>query len=157
MRDLHYYLQLEYPFRVEPDPDGGFVASIPDLPGCYSAGKTKQEAVERLEESRVAWIESYYAIHHKAPEPAAPSSFSGRILLRMPKYLHRKLHDAAQSEGISINQYAISLLAEGITRAESGHLSNQREYGGQGSRGLMVRESSRKIRKKIRQPTVGSR
>ena len=118
MKDLHYYLQLDYPLRVEPDPEGGFVASIPDLPGCYSAGETKQEAVERLEESKAAWIEAYYAIHGEAPEPASLSSLSGRILLRLPKYLHRKLHNAAHAEGISVNQYAISLLAEGITLAD---------------------------------------
>jgi predicted RNase H-like HicB family nuclease len=118
MRDLHYYLQLEYPFRVEPDPEGGFVASIPDLPGCYSAGETKQEAIERLEESKAAWIESYYATHGEAPEPSSLSSLSGRILLRLPKYLHRKLHNAAHAEGISVNQYVISLLAEGITLAD---------------------------------------
>jgi predicted RNase H-like HicB family nuclease len=146
MKDLRCYLRLEYPLRVEPDPEGGFVASIPDLPGCYSAGETKQEAVAHLEESRVAWIESYYAIHGEAPEPAGPSSFSGRILLRMPKYLHRKLHDAARDEGISINQYAISLLAEGIAGAK------QLKHGEQKARGLMIRESSAQISRRARQP-----
>jgi predicted RNase H-like HicB family nuclease len=123
MKDLHYYLQLEYPIRIEPDPEGGYVASIPDLPGCYSAGETKQEAAERLEESRAAWIEAYYATHGEAPEPARFSSLSGRILLRLPKYLHRKLHNTAHAEGISVNQYAISLLAEGITLADSARRS----------------------------------
>ena len=116
MKDLDYYLQLEYPFRVEQDPEGGFVAFIPELPGCYSSGNTKQEAVSRLKESKGAWLESYYAVHHKAPEPDTPDVFSGRILLRLPKYLHKRLHEAARDEGVSVNQYLVALLAEGVSR-----------------------------------------
>lgn len=118
MKKLNYYLRLEYPFRVEPDPEGGFIASIPDLPGCYAAGETKQEAVERLEESKAAWLESYHAIHGEAPEPRKPEALSGRILLRLPKYLHRKLHHTAQEEGVSVNQYIVATLAAGVSRAE---------------------------------------
>ena len=112
------YLQLEYPFRVEPDPEGGFVASIPDLPGCYASGMTKLEAVDRLEESRVAWLESYHAMHGEAPEPGNAIPLSGRILLRLPKYLHRKLYYAAKEEGVSLNQYLVALLAGGAAGAE---------------------------------------
>jgi len=108
----------EYPLRVEPDPEGGFVASISDLPGCYSFGETQQEAIERLEESRAAWLESYRAMHGKIPEPADPVAFSGRVLMRMPKYLHRKLRERARDEGVSVNQYLVALVAEGISRRE---------------------------------------
>jgi predicted RNase H-like HicB family nuclease len=118
MKELNYYIRLEYPFRVEPDPEGGFVASIPDLPGCYTSAETKQKVLERLEETKTAWLESYHAMYGEAPEPNTPANFSGRVLLRLPKYLHKKLHDGAKDEGVSVNQYLVVLLAEGASRAE---------------------------------------
>lgn len=38
--------------------------------------------------------------------------YSGNIKLRLPKTLHEKLIEAAQNEGISLNQYCIYLLSE---------------------------------------------
>ena len=118
MKDLQYYLRLEYAFRVEPDPEGGFLASIPDLPGCYFSGRNRLEAVEGLEESKVAWLESYHAIHGEAPEPMESKRVSGRILLRLPRYLHKRLQDVAREEGVSINQYLVAVLAVGVSHSE---------------------------------------
>jgi predicted RNase H-like HicB family nuclease len=118
MKDLSYYRSLEYSFRVAPDPEGGFVASIPDLPGCYSFGETKEEAITKLDESKNLWLESYYEAHGDAPEPSREQEFSGRFLLRLPKYLHQRLHEDARAEGVSLNQYILSLLSERSTRAE---------------------------------------
>jgi len=105
-------MNLRYPIRIEPDPEGGYLASHPDLSGCNAFGETIQEAVKSLEESREIWLESYYEAHHEAPEPSKPREFSGRLLVRMPKYLHEKLHESAEAEGLSLNQYILSLLAE---------------------------------------------
>jgi len=118
MKDLNYYRSLEYSFRVAPDPEGGFLASIPDLPGCYSFGETKEEAITKLDESKNLWLESYYEAHGDAPEPSREQEFSGRFLLRLPKYLHQRLHEDARAEGVSLNQYILSLLAEGSARSE---------------------------------------
>ncbi len=43
-----YYMGLHYPIELLPDPDGGYVAEHPDLPGCIAQGKTANEAVEAL-------------------------------------------------------------------------------------------------------------
>lgn len=44
--------------RVREDPlDGGWVAECPDLPGCFSQGETKEEALHNLS-SAVAEIVS---------------------------------------------------------------------------------------------------
>lgn len=118
MKDLSYYKGLEYPCRVTPDPEGGFVASIPDLPGCFSFGETKEKAISKLDESKSLWLESYYGTHGEAPEPSREQEFSGRFLLRIPKYLHQRLHEEARAEGVSLNQYILSLLAERTPRAE---------------------------------------
>ena len=106
-KDLKYYLSLEYPIRIEPDPEGGFVASVPDLPGCNGAGETKLEALEDVEDSKELWLESYYETHGQAPEPRKTGDYSGKLLLRMPKNLHQKLAENAEFEGVSLNQYLL--------------------------------------------------
>lgn len=43
------------------------------------------------------------------PEPTA--AYSGRVLLRMPKGLHRLAEQRAKSEDVSMNQWLISAIA----------------------------------------------
>lgn len=117
-KDLAYYKELKYPIRINPDPEGGFVASIPDLPGCYAFGETIEQAVEDLNDSKELWLETYYETHGEAPEPGMPRDYSGKFLLRLPKYLHRKLDEAARAEATSLNQYVVSLLAEQVNLAD---------------------------------------
>ena len=38
--------------------------------------------------------------------------FSGRLLIRVPKELHRSLSEAAKANGVSLNQYALYKLAK---------------------------------------------
>lgn len=45
-------------------------------------------------------------------EYIAQREYSGRILLRIPKTLHKSLSEAAKAEGVSLNQYALYKLAK---------------------------------------------
>ena len=38
--------------------------------------------------------------------------YSGEVSLTVPKTLHRKLAEAAQAEGVELNQYLVALLSE---------------------------------------------
>ena len=38
--------------------------------------------------------------------------FSGRLMLRIPKELHKQLVEAAKENGVSLNQYALYKLAK---------------------------------------------
>lgn len=49
---LAFYLALRYPIMIIPEPEGGYTALIPDLPGCVSVGETPEEALRNLEEAR---------------------------------------------------------------------------------------------------------
>ncbi|MCG8556862.1 MAG: type II toxin-antitoxin system HicB family antitoxin [Proteobacteria bacterium] len=40
-----------YSVVLEPDPDGGYVAVVPALPGCYSQGDTVEEALANAREA----------------------------------------------------------------------------------------------------------
>lgn len=45
------------------------------------------------------------------PLPSSDNSYSGKLLVRMPKSLHRRLAETAEREGVSLNQYIVSLLS----------------------------------------------
>lgn len=50
---------MEYRIILEPDPeDGGYVAHCPALPGCYSQGDTREEAISNAREAISTYIES---------------------------------------------------------------------------------------------------
>ncbi len=43
--------------KIEEDESGYFVAEVPALPGCYSQGKTHEEAVTNIKEAIAGWLE----------------------------------------------------------------------------------------------------
>ena len=112
---LEYYLNLKYPVLLVPEPEGGFTALIPDLPGCVSVGESPEEALENVEEARQLWLETAYEHGDEIPLPSPEREYSGRVLVRMPKSLHRRLAEEAEAEDVSLNQYIVSLLSEKIT------------------------------------------
>ena len=43
--------------RIEEDDAGYFVAEVPALPGCVSQGRTKEEALQNVQEAIAGWLE----------------------------------------------------------------------------------------------------
>ena len=63
----------EYPLIVEPFPPedgGGFIALVPDLPGCMSDGETPEEAVSNVQDAISAWMEAARDVGHAIPAPS---------------------------------------------------------------------------------------
>jgi antitoxin HicB len=61
-----------YAIIVEPLPTedgGGFVATVPDLPGCMSDGETPQEALANVQDAIEVWIEAAKDLGHTVPQP----------------------------------------------------------------------------------------
>lgn len=114
---LQEYLALEYPFTVIADPDGGYVAKFPDLPGCLTQFDKLEELPAMVEDARRLWIETEYEAGHDIPLPSYPEEYSGKFNLRVPRTLHRSLAEAAEGQGVSLNQYVVSLLSRGDTQA----------------------------------------
>lgn len=111
-KDLNYYLELNYPFKVTPDPEVGWFAKIPDLPGCWGTGTTVQAAIRDTEVNKRIWIEMSLEDGSEIPEPRSDEDYSGQFLLRLPKSLHHALSEEAKWEGVSMNQYVVSLVTE---------------------------------------------
>lgn len=42
---------------IEKDESGYFVAEVPALPGCFSQGKTREEALTNIREAIEGWFE----------------------------------------------------------------------------------------------------
>lgn len=43
--------------KIEQDEAGYFVAEVPALPGCFSQGKTHDEAIINIKEAIEGWLE----------------------------------------------------------------------------------------------------
>ena len=50
-----------------PDEDGGYIAEVPSLPGCYSQGETREEALANIKEAIALHIESMIAHGENVP------------------------------------------------------------------------------------------
>jgi len=115
-KDLKFYLNLRYPITIHPDPDGGYVAEIEELPGCMTQAETVDEAFKAIEDARQVWIQGTYEMGQDIPLPRDMEEYSGKFMVRIPRSLHRTLAHAAKQEGVSLNQYIASLLAAGVQR-----------------------------------------
>jgi predicted RNase H-like HicB family nuclease len=65
--------KLEYPVIIEPLPEddgGGYVALVPDLPGCMSDGETPEAALASVQDAAAAWIEEATALGRPVPRPS---------------------------------------------------------------------------------------
>lgn len=102
-----------YSIRVNwSDEDEAFVAIVPEFPGLSAFGETRKEATEEAGIVLEAFIEIFVEDGKKLPEPEKIHGFSGQTRLRMPKSLHKKLSMSAEREGVSMNQYMVSLISE---------------------------------------------
>jgi predicted RNase H-like HicB family nuclease len=63
----------EYRVIVGPLPPadgGGFVARVPDLPGCLADGDTPSEALQNAYDAIACWIEAALENGRQIPEPS---------------------------------------------------------------------------------------
>ena len=106
-----------YPLQVRPlseDEGGGYLASVPDLPGCMGDGETEAAAIEDARAAIASWVETAEKFGDPVPEPNAAASYSGKFVTRIPKSLHMTLAETARREGVSLNQFVLTKLAEAV-------------------------------------------
>jgi predicted RNase H-like HicB family nuclease len=118
-RTVEEYMALPYTIEITPD-EGSYFVKIKEFEGCMSVGNTKADAMAMIEDAMREWLA--VALEDKLdiplPEAMQPDRYSGKFPLRMPKMLHKKLAESADSDGISLNQYMIMLLSERNAFAE---------------------------------------
>ena len=63
---------MRYPIAIETgDEDTAFGVVVPDLPGCFSAGDTLDEAMAGAEEAAAAWIDATLDAGEAIPAPSS--------------------------------------------------------------------------------------
>lgn len=98
-----------------------FEARIRELPDVAEYADSPEEAYELAIDNILTSVETL-AKHGKAmPAPQAPATdWSGRVILRLSRPLHRALARIAETEGCSLNQQIVNVLTyfTGCTHAE---------------------------------------
>lgn len=51
------------------DEDGGYIAAVPDLPGCSAWGATPEAAIREITDAQQAWIEACIESGDPIPPP----------------------------------------------------------------------------------------
>ncbi len=89
-----------------------YEARVKELPDLVEYGETYQEAyglaLDAIETTATVLAEKGLAL----PVAMVPAEdHSGRVTLRLAKSLHRALAEAADSEGVSLNQHLVNILS----------------------------------------------
>ncbi len=70
-----------YPVVIEPlapEDGGGYLATVPDLPGCMSDGETRELAARYVGDAIAAWIDEARALGRAVPAPTRHLVSAGR-------------------------------------------------------------------------------
>jgi antitoxin HicB len=66
MRGLEYTVVISV---LPPNDGGGFLAMVPDLPGCVSDGETREEAARNIQGAIQSWIDEAERLGRQVPRP----------------------------------------------------------------------------------------
>jgi predicted HicB family RNase H-like nuclease len=96
----------EYQFIVEWEPaDQVFVARVTEFPSLAAHGETQEGALHEIRDLLKAVVADLKASGEPAPAPLCLQQYSGKLNLRMPPDLHRRLAMEAERRGVSLNQF----------------------------------------------------
>ena len=76
---------------------GGFMFSMPDIPGVVADGETELEAIADGREAFIATVSAIVDMGQEVPAPAftvedfTPAFASGKVLARLPRSMHMQL------------------------------------------------------------------
>ncbi len=105
-----------YRYAVQWSPeDGEFVATVAEFPSMSWLDADQVGALRGLEGLIETVIADLNAVGDVVPEPFSDRSYSGRLNLRVPTNLHRKLALEATQNRLSLNAYATKLLDERLS------------------------------------------
>jgi|ERR1700733_14375829 antitoxin HicB len=107
-------LRRPYARVLTPEPNGQYTAEIMEFPGCVAYGDSAVEALKNLDEVSTEWVRASLEQGQDIPEPMANIDYSGRLVLRMTKGLHQRAAICAEREGVSLNQFIVTSLAEAV-------------------------------------------
>ncbi len=135
MKSIDDYMKINYSIEITKIPEeegGGYSASIPMLGkfAFIADGDTINQAIGNLNKIKKEIFAEYIAKGIIIPEPSTKElekeEYSGKLQLRIPKTLHKRLSDEASKEGISLNQYLNYLLTANFERNIKMHANTKK-------------------------------
>lgn len=118
------YLARPYRRLFIPESDGSYRAEIVEFPGCIAVGDTPVEALSNLEEVAEEWLGYTISRGQPIPEPVECNEYSGKLVLRMPRSLHKKAAGVSMADGVSLNQLIVAAVAEYIGERAKPSINN---------------------------------
>jgi predicted RNase H-like HicB family nuclease len=131
-------LKVRYPVVIEPGADKtAFGVIVPDLPGCFSAGDSLDEAMAGVEEAAAAWIDATLDAGGAIPPPSRLDEVRGnpdyagwtfgvidvdpavlddaveRVNITLPRRVLERLDSQARAAGMSRSGYIAALTLGG--------------------------------------------
>jgi len=128
---------MRYPVAIEPGNETvAFGVVVPDLPGCFSAGDTLDEAMAGAEEAAAAWVDATLDAGNPIPAPSSLDTirrnpeFAGwtfgvitldpallddtieRVNITLPRRVLKRLDALARAAGESRSGYIAHLTLE---------------------------------------------
>jgi predicted RNase H-like HicB family nuclease len=122
---------MRYPILIEPGDDThAFGVTVPDLPGCFSAGDTLDETLINAEEAVAAWIDATLDDGHAIPrasdlasltvpagwvvglisvDPSLLDDTAERVNVTIPRRVLARIDAQAQAAGQSRSAYIATL------------------------------------------------
>lgn len=99
--------------QLKNEDGGGWIATVKELKGCVADGETADEALCNMKETLSLWLDVASERGMEVPKPSffEEEQYSGRLSLSMPRSLHSVLAQQSEQEGVSLNQYIVSLLS----------------------------------------------
>lgn len=135
-------MTIRFPIVIEPGTETiAFGVVVPDLPGCFSAGDTLDEAISNTEEAVAAWIDAALDAGEAVPLPSpldrlrTNPEFAGwifavvtvdpawlddrteRVNITLPKRVLSRLDAMAEAAGESRSGFIAKLTLSGKTAA----------------------------------------
>ena len=114
MESKNYRIEI---LKLSDEDGGGFLATVPSLPGCMSDGETQEEALINVRDAIKCWLETAEELGREIPLEDGYKSeddYSGKLSLRIPKSLHKQVTDISSKEGCSINQLIMMYISMGV-------------------------------------------
>lgn len=107
---------MNYPmkvYQIETQDGLEWTAEFPDVSGCVGGGETPEEAMKEALENLEVHLDFMRVKGLPLPRVSIEDDdCSGKLSLRIGKQLHRLIKRQAEADGVSINQYINTALAE---------------------------------------------
>src|SRR5258708_37603971 len=98
---------MRLPYRMEVYWDDGYwAAEFPELPGLAAGHEDRDQLWSAVDDAKRAYFEAALRSDRAIRPPRQrEDEYSGNLRLRLSKSVHRQAAQAAETEGISLNQF----------------------------------------------------